>query len=75
MSQNLPEKLARELVRVTAIRERYHEIGAHSGANSVVVAPQIMMMDQVIEQGCKAAGSPDIEGQIRAIQALEEWQE
>jgi len=51
MSENLPEKLARELVRVTQVRENYRRLRS---APNVIVEPQIAMMDKVIEDDCKA---------------------
>jgi hypothetical protein len=63
----LPEKLAREIARVTELRSRYQAL---EGLPQVNVAPALMLMDAALEQAKRAAGSPDIEGQMRALAGL-----
>ena len=65
---NLPEKLAREISRVTQLREQYISLRSWPGVN---VEPAIYMMEDALEKAKQAAGSPDIEGQISAVKDLE----
>ena len=65
---NLPEKLAREIARVSELREQY---SLFRGQPNINVEPAIFMMDDALEKAKQAAGSPDIEGQIREIKNLE----
>jgi len=65
---NVPEKLAREIRRVTELRCRYEEIGK---LPNVIVGPAMMLMDAALEQACKAAGTLDAVAQIAAQQGLE----
>lgn len=65
---NLPEKLSREIARVTGIRASYYTLRNTPGVN---VAPAMTMMAQSLERAHKAAGSGDPAEQIAAIKDLE----
>ncbi len=65
---NLPEKLAREIARVTELRGQYAELVGMPGGN---VRPVMFLIDHALEQAKLAAGSPDIEGQMAAVFDLE----
>lgn len=65
---NLPESLAREIGRVTELREQYQSMAGMPGIN---VAPAVVMMDAALERAKAASGSPDIEGQIHALNDLQ----
>lgn len=69
---SVPGKLAREIARVTELRCRYEEVARMP---NVFAVPQIAMMRAAIEQACQAADSSDIEGQIKAIQILAEFEQ
>lgn len=66
--ETLPGRLAREISRVTAIREHYVSLLGWSG---VEVRPAIMMIEMALRRALEAAGSPDVEGQIAALRDLE----
>ena len=67
----LPEKLARELVRVAVIRTHYEELRR---LPNVMVAPQIAMLNASIEAGCRAAGGEGgIEAMVAAVADLGQW--
>lgn len=66
---NIQEKLAREISRVTAIRERYEGLRHQP---RVIVGPQIAMMTASLEEAFQAAGSNDIEAIMRSLQDLGE---
>jgi len=65
---NLAEKLAREIRRVTELRELYREAGKEPRVN---VAPAMMMMDMALEAACIAAGKDDAVEQLAALKELE----
>lgn len=65
---NVPEKLAREIRRVTELRCFYEEIGK---TQNILVQPAMMLMDAALEQACKAAGLDDAPVQMSALQELE----
>lgn len=65
---NLPEKLAREIGRVTALREQY---AALDGMPQVNVKPAIFMIDNALENAKRAAGMEDAIAQRQAISDLE----
>jgi len=65
---NVPEKLAREIRRVTELRCRYEEVDK---LPNVIVGPAMMLMDAALEQACKAAGVDDALIQMAALQELE----
>lgn len=65
---NVAEKLAREIRRVTELRERYREAGKMPG---IIVAPAMMMMDTALNSACEAAGLDDAEAQIAALKMLQ----
>lgn len=67
-AQTLPEKLAREIARVTTIRA---EVVALVGMRGVIVTPLLYMLDAALERAKRAAGSADIVGQIAAVKDLE----
>ena len=68
--QTLPGKLAVEIRSVTALREQYAETGRLCGSPASV-APAMLLMQLSLDAAIEAAGSPDIEGQIAAVQDLE----
>lgn len=65
---NVAEKLAREIRRVTELREFYREAGKVPGVN---VAPAMLMMGMSLEGACKAAGMDDATVQLAALKELE----
>jgi len=65
---NVAEQLAREISRVTAVRERYAEI---DGMPQVNVKPVLLMIDQTLERAKLAAGIDDVLIQIEAVKELE----
>lgn len=65
---NVPEKLAREIRRVTELRCQYEEVGK---LPNVIVGPAVMLMDAALEKACKAAGLDDALVQIAALRELE----
>ena len=65
---NLPEKLAREIRRVTELRGEYEEIDK---LPNVIAGPAIMLMDAALEQACKAAGVDDPLVQMAALSDLQ----
>lgn len=69
---NVPEKLAREIRRVTELRGLYAEVGQMP---HVIVGPAVMLMDAALEQACKAAGINDAKVQMAALQELEGFKE
>lgn len=71
---NAAEKLAREISRVTLVREHFEEAGRLT-AGRVVVGPQVAMMDKVLEDAFIAAGSNDALQVLGALQDLEQWKE
>jgi len=64
---NLPEKLAREIGRVTELRRQY---AALDGMPQVNVKPAMALMDAALEIAKLAAVSADIEAQLLAIRIL-----
>lgn len=66
--QTLPEKLTREIARVTTLRAEYVSL---DGMPNVNVKMTIMILDRALEAAKRAAGSADIEGQIAAVKSLE----
>lgn len=67
---NLPEKLAREIHRVTLLRAQYAE-AQRLGGDSVCVAPAMLMMDAALENAMKSAGLFDPLAQAKAVIDLE----
>lgn len=65
---NLPEKLAREIRRVTELREQYRKL---EGTPNVMVAPAMAMMNLALETACTAAGDDNVINQILALKELE----
>ena len=65
---NAAEQLARELTRVTELRERYRQLETLPGVD---VRPALMLMDRAIDQGLEAAGSNDAVQVIEALKELE----
>lgn len=65
---NLPEKLAREIGRVTALRGIYADIDGTPGVN---VKPVMFLIDQSLENAKRAAGMDDIAAQLSAVADLE----
>lgn len=72
--RTLPGQLAAEISRVTALRETYREAGRRGGSR-VFVEPTIALLNRSIAAAIEAAGSPDIEGQIKAVKGLESWKD
>jgi hypothetical protein len=70
---NVAEKLARELVRVAAMRERYREaqLDNNRRGGSANMGPAIYLMTGSIDAGCEAAGSGDAMAIIAAVAELE----
>lgn len=64
---NLVEGLAREIRRVSILRQQYEEVGR---LPNVITAPQVMMMDQTLEAACVAAGSGDIMEMMGILEML-----
>mgnify|MGYP003522557390 CR=1 FL=1 len=71
---NAAEKLAREISRVTLVREHYEEAGRLT-AGRAVVGPQVVMMTKVLEDAFVAAGSNDALQVLAALKDLEEWRD
>jgi hypothetical protein len=69
----LPGELAAEISRVTKIREQTEQAGALLGRRANVM-PMLLMIDASLKAAIAAAGSPDIVGQIAAVQDLREYQ-
>ena len=69
---NIAEKLAREISRVTEIREHYEAL---RHMPNVIVAPQIAMMTATLEDAFAAARSNDPVHVIRALANLEGFTE
>jgi hypothetical protein len=69
---NIAENLAREISRVTSIREHYAEI---DGMPQVNVRPFLFMIDQALERAKLAAGIEDAVVQIEAVKELEGFSE
>lgn len=67
---NVPEKLAREIARVTELRGQYAELDGMPGVN---VKFALHDMDTTLEQAKKAAGLNDAVEQIRALKHLESF--
>lgn len=67
----LPEKLAREIRRVTELRCRYASTGLLIPGGEASVRPAMAFMHAALERACVAAGSPDIQQQIAALQDLQ----
>lgn len=69
---NLAEGLAREILRVAALRSQYEALRQHPYA---AVEPVITMMSTSLEQACKAAGGNNgIEGMMVAMQDLKGYE-
>lgn len=68
--QTLPGELAAQISRVTEIREQYRDAAKVAGAQANF-APSIWLMTRAIDEAIRAASSPDIEGQIRAVRDLQ----
>lgn len=64
---NLPESLAGEIARVSALRSQY---AALDGMPNVNVKPALAMMDAALQAAKKAVGTGDIAEQISALQGL-----
>lgn len=74
---NIAEKLAREVVRVTAIRCRWQanaEELSQRGVNANL-KPGIALMGAAIENGCLALGAGDALQTMRALHDLEGFTE
>lgn len=67
--ETLPGELAAQIKRVTIIREHTKEAGDLTGKPQSV-APLLFMLDRSLKAAIAAAGSPDIEGQIQAVEDL-----
>ena len=65
---NVAEKLAREIRRVTELRERYRGLDKMPRVNT---APAMAMMHSALEAACVAAGQDDAEVQLAALRELE----
>lgn len=65
---NIMEKLAREIMRVTTLKQRYHEL---EGMPQVNVRPALMLMQGSLEEACVAMGSDDVGRIVRAGRVLE----
>lgn len=65
---NVPEKLAREIARVTELRGQYASLDGMPGVN---VKPLMFLIDQSLEVAKKAAGENDALTQIAALKTLE----
>lgn len=65
---NVAEKLAREIRRVTELREQYAKL---DGMPNVIVKPAMMMMNMALDAACEAAGMNDALTQIAALKDLE----
>jgi hypothetical protein len=68
---NLPEKLAREIRRVTELRCQYEVIGREQ---NVIVFPAMILMQASLEKACKAAGNSDPLVQIAALEDLKGYE-
>ena len=64
--RTLPERLA----RVSKVQARYVSLRDMPGVN---VEPMIAVIERSLEAAKVAAESPDVEGQIRALRALESF--
>ncbi len=76
MAETLPGALAGEIGRVSALRERYRSyqldpILMDRALPPASLAPAIALMTLALDAAVKAAASPDIEGQIRALNDLQ----
>jgi hypothetical protein len=72
--QTLPAKLASEIGRVSALRERYREIEERQ-LPSVNCAFVLFLLNSALTDAIAAAGNADIEAQMRAVKALEGFTE
>lgn len=72
--ETLPGALAREISRVTALREQYREM-ERMRLPGVNCAPAIALMTFSIDRAVKCAGSPDIQGQALALRDLQGFTE
>lgn len=76
---NIAEGLAREIMRVTAIRCQYEAMGEEYGPktgkpNPIIVGPAVAMMNMSLEAACVAAGSNDVVAVIRAHEDLKSFE-
>jgi hypothetical protein len=69
---NVAEKLAREIRRVTELREQYARM---DGMPNINVKPAMAMMNLALNAACEAAGMNDAEVQIAAVKELESYTE
>lgn len=67
--RTLPGELAAEISRVTQMREHYRAAQQDAGPQANF-APALFMMDGSLEAAIAAASSPDIVGQVRALEDL-----
>lgn len=64
---NLPEGLAREILRVAKVRRHYEDIGEAGELG-------LTLIDIALEGGCLAAGSNDIPAMIAALESLKTFE-
>jgi hypothetical protein len=69
---NVAEKLAREIRRVTELREQYARM---DGMPNINVKPAMAMMNLALNAACEATGMNDAEVQIAAVKELESYTE
>ena len=69
---NVAERLAREIARVTKIREHYAALDGMPGIN---VKPALFLMDQELEAAKLAAGQDDAIAQMAALEYLAGYDE
>lgn len=72
MIENVAEKLASEIRRVTTIREHYKRLDGMPGVN---VKPAMAMMDYSLQAAIAAAGQDDALTQIAAVKDLQGYSE
>lgn len=71
---NIVEGLARQIRRVTELREHYRSIGRELG-QSVNVQAAMLLMDAALERACKVIGTGDVVAIAAAGQDLEGFSE
>lgn len=69
---NVAEKLAREIARVTALREQYATL---DGMPQINVKPALLMLDWALEDAKRATGIDDAGQQIAALSSLQGFEE
>lgn len=69
---SLAEALPAEINRVRAVQDAYKELRS---LPNVIVEPQIMMMEQAIQNGIRASAAGDVIAMLRAFEDLKGWEE